>query len=43
MIHFKPQDMQSDVEAINICPKGPRTKIMGLEGPNTINILVFGP
>ena len=24
-------------------PKGPRTQIIGFEGPNTINIMVFGP
>ena len=27
-----------------ICfPKGPRTQIVVFEGPNTINIIVFGP
>ena len=24
-------------------PKGPRTQIIGFQGPNTINIIVFGP
>ena len=24
-------------------PKGPRTQIIGSEGPNTMNIIVFGP
>ena len=24
-------------------PKGPRTQIIGFQGPNTINIIIFGP
>ena len=24
-------------------PKGPRTQIIGFKGPNTINLLAFGP
>ena len=32
----------SHVELCTI-PKGPRTQIIGLQGPNTINIIVFGP
>ena len=24
-------------------PKGPRTQIIGFQGPNTINVIVFGP
>ena len=28
---------------LNYNPKGPRTQIIGFEGPNAINIIVFGP
>ena len=32
-------------ECINVLfnTKGPRTEIMGFEGPNTIMLIVFGP
>ena len=25
------------------CPKGPRTQVIGFQGPNAIGIIVFGP
>ena len=25
------------------CPKGPRTQIIGFQGPNTMILMVFGP
>ena len=29
--------------SVLISPKGPRTQIIGLQGPNTMIIMVFGP